>query len=121
MEIGVDLVKIDRFQKMIENKEGLKKHFTTDEIEYIFSKGENKTNTLAGLYACKESVLKALGLGIFSSKLSLKDIEIKHINGRPVIEMSSKLFYYLQKLGCDDIKVTISHDGDYVISECIIY
>lgn len=121
MEVGVDLVKVDRFQKMLENKEGLKKHFTGYEIEYVFSKGENKLNSLAGIFACKESVLKALGLGIFSNKLTLKDIEIKHLNGRPVVEMSSKLFYYLQKLGCDDIKVTISHDGEYAISECIIY
>ena len=122
MEIGVDIVKIDRFNKMFENKETLKKHFTDYEIDYILSKGsDKKVESLAGIFACKESVLKALGLGIFSNKLSLKDIEVNHNDGKPFIVITSKLFYYLQKVNGSDLKVSISHDGEYAISECIVY
>lgn len=121
MEIGVDIVKIERFNKMLSDKDKLKKHFTDYEIEYIYSKGENKLECLAGLFACKESVLKALGVGIFCDKLTMKEVEINHKNGKPFIVISSKLFYYLQSVGGSDVKITISHDGDYAISECIIY
>ena len=121
MEIGVDIVKIERFNKMLTNKESLQKHFTNYEIDYINSKGKNGLQTLAGIFACKESVLKALGYGIFSDKLSLKDIEVNHNEGKPFIVITSKLFYYLQKVNGQDIKVSISHDGGYSISECLIY
>lgn len=119
MEIGIDIVKISRFQKMLNGN--LSKIFTDYEIEYIKSKGVNSIQTVAGLFACKESVLKALGLGIFSSQLFLKDIEIRHKNGKPQVEITPKLFHYINNLGLCDIKVSISHDGDYAISECIIY
>lgn len=119
MEVGVDIVKIDRFKNMIEKD--LSKHFTKNEILYITSKGKNRLQSLAGIFSCKESVLKALGLGIFSNKLSMLDIEISHIESRPIVVITPKLFHYIDKIGCGDIKVSISHDGEYAISECIIY
>lgn len=119
MEVGIDIVKIERLKKHENNEKFLNKYFAKTEIEYI-SKKTKKVVTLAGLYACKEAVLKALGLGI-GRGVELKEIVVNHSNlGKPFIEIDAKIQYYLQNLGCSNIAVSISHDGDYAVAYCVI-
>lgn len=117
MQVGVDIVKIERFTELLTSS-FLNKYFTESEQEYIQSKA-NKTQTLAGLYACKEAVLKALGIGI-GNGIRLNEINIIHKNGQPFIEVTSQIDYYLNKLNCSQISVSISHDGDYAVAFCTI-
>jgi len=120
MEVGIDIVKIDRI-KNIENIDGfLKKYFTPNEIDYVNSKN-NKFETIAGLYACKEAILKALKIGI-SNGINLKELEISHDNNKaPVVEIDAKLMSFLMKFNANEIKVSISHDGDYAIAIANIF
>ncbi len=120
MEIGCDICNIKRFEKWENNADFLTKHFTSKEIDYINSKS-NKLNTLAGLFSAKEAAAKALGVGL-GNGLSLKEIEITHDKiGKPNIEVTHKIMSLLVKISCEDIKISISHDGDYAISYCICY
>ncbi len=120
MEIGCDICEIKRIQKWVDNSAFLTKHFTQNEIEYINSK-VNKANTLAGLYAAKESVVKALGVGL-GNGIALKEIEITHEqNGKPKVEVNHKIMNLLIKISCEDIKISISHDGEYAIAYSICY
>ena len=119
MESGVDIVKIDRFEKHIDDLKFLSKYFSPAEQEYI-SKKQNKKETLAGLFCAKEAVLKALGIGI-GSGLDLRDISILHNDqGRPVVDVSAKLFYYLNAKNCNEVSISISHDGEYAVAFCVI-
>ena len=118
MECGIDVVKITRMEKLSQNPLFFEKYFTDEEVEYIQSKS-NKIETFAGLFACKEALLKALGLGI-GNGIDLKDINIKHNNSKPQVEVSAKIDYYLSKVGCSQISVSISHDGDIAIAMCIL-
>lgn len=105
--IGCDIVKIDRFSKLVQDEKFLDKYFTTNEKNYIFSK-VNPAQTLAGIFAAKEAVLKALKIGI-GGGVNLSDIEILHENsGSP---------YAL--IGNDKFEVSISHDGDYAMAVCL--
>lgn len=119
MECGVDIAKVERFKKHIEDESFLNKYYSKEEQEYI-SKKQNKAETLAGIFCAKEALLKALGIGI-GGGLDLKDISILHNNfGKPVVDVTAKVFYYLQQKNCNDISISISHDGEYSIAFCVI-
>ena len=118
MECGIDIVKIDRMESLSKTQSFLDKYFTKEEREYIASKN-SAAQTVAGLYACKEAVLKAFGLGI-GGGIDLKDINILHRNGKPKVEITAKINYYLVGQSCTEIAVSISHDGEYATAICVI-
>ena len=115
--IGCDIAQISRFKSLVDSESFLKKYFTKREIEYICSK-QNKVQTLAGLYACKEAILKALKMGI-GGQIRLTHLEILHDkNGAPMLNFTPELNYYLSSINCTKIDVSISHDGDYAYAVC---
>lgn len=121
MTTGVDIVQISRIEKLLNKKEDLflYKVFTEKEMDYISKKGNNP-NTIAGLYASKEAISKALGTGI--GKLAFKDMEITHdINGKPLVNISTDKDYLLKELGINRFDLSISHDGDYAVAFVIGY
>lgn len=113
MKTGIDITLINRFSNISESF--LRKTFTENEISYI-KKTNNSIQTIAGLYSAKEAFLKAIKKGI--SSYSLKDIEINHEkSGAPFIILYGTI---LNDISYSQIDVSISHDGDYVVSIVII-
>lgn len=82
--IGVDIIEIERVEKAIENtKSFLDKIFTEKEKEYFESRGMN-SEVIAGNFASKEAISKALGTGI--KGFSFKDIEVLRDKlGKPIV------------------------------------
>ena len=116
MGIGTDIIKVDRFEVLVNNKNFLAKNFNKDEIEYI-KKRNNNLSTIAGIYASKEAFLKAIKKGI--NDHSLLDIEIYHdSNNAPYIKLHGTLEKNMQNKKYD---LSISHDGSYIISVVIVY
>ena len=116
MNIGVDIIKSDRFNELINNDVFLTKYFTKKEINYIKSR-DNNLMTIAGIYAAKEALLKSLKKGI--NNYSLIDIEINHDeNNAPYINLYNDIKYDYKNKKFD---VSISHDGNYVIATVISY
>ena len=98
----------------------LAKYFAEPEREYI-SKKNNAAQTIAGLYAAKEAVLKAFGAGI-GGGINLNQVEIFHnINGEPYLNKNSTIVDALKKLGYANASISISHDGEYAVAFCIIF
>ena len=113
MQTGVDLVKIDSFTKLMDNETFINNNFNESEIKYLHD--HYSTQTLAGLYASKEALLKALKKGI--NNYSLKDIEVLHDeNKAPYIKLHNEL----NNLYKNNISVSISHDGEYTTSIVLI-
>lgn len=110
---GVDIVLISKLNKLINDK-FMSKVFTDIEEAYI-KKSNYSLNTIAGILAAKEAVLKALKKGI--NDYALKDIEIVHDeDNAPSINFLNEL----KTLKYKSISISISHDGDYTIASVII-
>lgn len=103
--IGIDIISIHKIKE--KSEEFLKKVFSEDEINYAFKK-ENPYQTLAGIYALKESVIKAYSLSL--SYIKNLRIEVKHESNIPYVLIDGKLI---------DSDVSISHDEDMAIAICI--
>lgn len=106
---GIDLVNINRFLKLKDNYSFMNSIFNFNELKYI-KNCNNNIATIAGIYAAKEAMLKAIKKGI--NNYSLKDIEISHGNNNaPFIILHNDL-----KDKFNNISLSISHDGEYAIA-----
>lgn len=86
--VGVDLCSIDRMQALLDSGHSLRRMFTEEEQAYIRSKGVSAAQTMAGLFAAKEAVLKALGAGL---TIPMTDIVITHTElGQPEAALQGK-------------------------------
>ena len=86
--LGVDLCEIARMQTMLDENRSLRRMFTEAEEAYIRSRGASAAQTMAGLFAAKESVLKAFGTGL---TLPMTDIVITHTElGQPIVTLNGK-------------------------------
>ncbi len=106
--VGTDIVKTERIKNA---KEGfLKFAFTERELEALRGSRER----LAGNFAAKEAVSKALGTGF--SGFGLKDIEIlRDERGKPYALLHGGASVYSRLRLC----VSISHESDYAVAYCV--
>lgn len=112
--IGIDIVKIERIQKLQERfgDKALKKYLHEEEIALIKSDA-----TAAGFYAAKEAVSKALGSGI-SAQCGFLDIKIhKDSKNAPYFTLSQHL---IEKYLITDTALSITHDDGYAIAVAVI-
>lgn len=112
--IGTDIIEINRF---INTSEAfLKKVYTEREIT-LFS---NKPNSLAGNFAAKEAVAKALGTGFCG--FAPKDIEVLRLStGKPAVKLYNGALSLFNDKGLTNIHISISHSKEnacaFVIAE----
>lgn len=102
MNIGIDLAKISRFENKSDHF--IKKILTKKELlVYNNLLEEKKTQYLASRWASKEAIYKAnKDEHYLSYSILNKD------NGEPYVD------------GHEEIKISISHDGEYVIASILI-
>lgn len=103
--IGLDLCAIPRMQELLDSGRPLRRMFSEAEEAYIRAKGVSAAQTMAGLFAAKEAVLKALGAGL---SIPMTDVVITHTAlGQPMVALQGKA----AQLG-GTILLSISHEGD---------
>lgn len=118
---GIDLVKIERIEKIIKKwgDNFIFRIFTPIEREYCEKKKNNKYQSYAGRFAAKEALLKSLGLGLRG--VNWKEIEIDNNElGQPVIVTSGKLKNIASAKEVCKYFIAISHTKDYAIAQVIL-
>lgn len=119
--IGLDLVKRERFAASIK-KHGdrfIQRICTNSEQRYAESKGADPLH-YAGLWAVKESLVKALGTG-FTGGIGWHDIEVSHdALGKPMVTLSGKAKQVADAMGAETIFVSITHDTDWSVAQVIL-
>ena len=116
--IGTDIIEIDRIEKvMMRTSSFIEKSFTSNEIEYFKLKGL-KGNVIAGNFAAKEAISKALGTGFRG--FGLQDIEVLRDElGKPVVNLSHKI-YKLLDIKEFNMHVSISHSKENAIAYAVM-
>lgn len=114
MKIGTDITTITRIETLIlKYGDNFKKKFlTSEEIDRT-----SKIESIAGLWAAKEAISKALGCGI-GKDLFFHDIIIhKTKKGAPYFTLSDQAQIRHKIL---DSSLSISHDGGFAIAVVIL-
>ena len=110
MKLGTDIIKIDRIEKSLDKfGEKFKTKFLNEsEIKIL-----KKTQSIAGFWAAKEAISKALGCGI-GAELSFHDIIIsKNKKGAPSFTLSKEA---QNRHNIKSSSLSISHDGGFAIA-----
>jgi holo-[acyl-carrier protein] synthase len=117
--IGVDIVEIERIGKVLD-KHGdrfLDRFLTAAEQTYWRQWGA-RLETLAGYWAAKEAVAKALGTGF--TGFGFSDIAIKHNRlGRPTVELTGGAATLAAQIGVSCVWLSISHSAVNAVAMAI--
>jgi holo-[acyl-carrier protein] synthase len=110
VEIGIDIVEIDRIAVSAKNPRFLKRVFTAQEIAYCRAR-KHAAQHFAVRFAAKEAVWKAVG----EPKLLHRDIQIRNRpNGKPEVIFPLRF----QKLA-QRVSVSLSHGRDYAVAAAL--
>lgn len=116
---GIDLVEIERIERAysLRPQAFMKRIFTEREREELRLR-PLKPATLAGRFAAKEAVAKALGSGI--GYVSWKDIEVLGAaGGKPTVNLNGRARMLADKLGIREIALSISHARHYAVAQAL--
>lgn len=116
--IGIDIIEIDRIRRAIEkNDKFIDRVFTVNEKK-AFEEKNHSPQTIAGYFAAKEAVSKALGTGI--SNMQWKDIEIlKDPSGKPYVRLYNNAENLAYSMSIDKILISISHSRENAVALAI--
>jgi holo-[acyl-carrier protein] synthase len=118
--IGTDLIELDRIARVYFDYGDRLLHrlFTPEERSY-FAAWADPVPRVAGRFAAKEAVMKALGTG-WSDGVRWRDIEvIRQPSGKPEIVLHGRCREIFTSLGAERVHCTITHSRDYAMAVVI--
>ena len=126
MRLGTDIVYIPRIQAALERfgDRFLQRVYTSAEQRDCGCQGAMGTplgsiKQLAGRWAAKEAVAKALGTGWRG--VGYTDIEIRReLSGAPSVHLHGRARAVVAVLGGGELQLSLSHDQDYAIATALL-
>jgi holo-[acyl-carrier protein] synthase len=116
VQTGIDILEVSRVQK---NFESLLNRITSPyEKSYVLKRQNAPWVTLAGIFAAKESMIKA----IRKEGVALTDVCIFHDDlGAPHPELAKSLQNHLEEMGLQSMDISISHEkSGFAVAICIL-
>jgi len=116
LRTGIDLLEIDRLEEL---NPGIRRRF----LERVFSPAEleivgDSDASIAGRFAAKEAVAKALGCGI--GPVSWLEIEVlRGPSGEPELHLHGKAEQLAAQLGLVHWSLSISHSKRYAVAMAV--
>lgn len=117
---GIDLVDIARIERLLaEHPDRFPSRcFTASELAHA-GVGRSRAQHLAGRFAAKEAVLKALGTGL-SGGIEWTEVEIAPADsGAPVVRLHGRAGEVASSLGVREWLVSISHSASHAMASAI--
>jgi holo-[acyl-carrier protein] synthase len=107
--VGIDIIEVDRVRKVYEHhgERFLKRVFTEREILQCRRRGVIHYARLAGRFAAKEAISKALGTGLHG--VAWREMEVVQLrSGRPTITLHGRAKLRAEQLGISAFDVSIA-------------
>lgn len=115
--VGVDSVEIARIARSMAKRGFIERLFTTEECEAFGARGL-PPETVAGSFAAKEAVSKALGEPLLIKHW--RQMSITRVNGNPTVALTGELHAYMTQKQGKRIWVSISHDKTRAVALAIM-
>jgi holo-[acyl-carrier protein] synthase len=110
MDVGVDIVEINRIAKQIENPRFLKRVYTAEEVAYCQAR-RRAAQHFAVRFAAKEAVWKAVG----DRRLLHRDIQVRNrSDGKPEVVFPARFRKWARH-----VSISLSHGRDYAVAMAI--
>ncbi|GAC1359748.1 MAG: hypothetical protein NVS4B11_38370 [Ktedonobacteraceae bacterium] len=103
--VGIDIIEVDRVRKVFEHhgERFLKRVFTEIEVQQC----RGKATRLAGRFAAKEAISKALGTGLHG--VAWREMEVVQLrSGRPSVRLHGNAKRRAEQLGLSALDVSIA-------------
>ena len=117
----MDIVDIARIQALLDRygERFLRRVYTEAESAYAMD-GANRAERLAGRFAVKEAVMKALGTGK-SQGILWRDVEtVRGRFGKPEVRLHGQAVKWVKVRGWGTAHVSITHDGGKAVAFVIL-
>lgn len=116
--VGLDVCQVARMEEQLKKESFLKRYFCAEEQEYIRSRGQAAANTMAGIFAAKEALVKCLGTGFTDTRLC--DIAVLHDKlGAPYYDLRGSYAGHAAQRSITSLYLSITHDGGIAAAVCI--
>ncbi len=118
---GVDIVEIDRIQKIVDQYgDAFAKRILCENEYEDYEKQKFPVRFIARRFAAKEAVAKALGTG-FQAGITMRMICVAHDeSGRPIIELYDKAKERADSLGVENLLISISDERHYAMAFAVM-
>ena len=111
--VGVDIIEITRIRQAIDRwgERFLNRIFTSTELKICRQSPER----LAGRFAGKEAVMKALGTGV--KGVDWREIEIiSERSGKPLVQLHGQAQDKANSLGLSELAISLSDSREYAVA-----
>lgn len=115
---GIDIIDVQRVHKAAQKPAFISRVFTNEEQKY-FEQHMHRADTIAGTFAAKEAVAKALATGF--DGVQMKDIEIRRDEkGAPHVALQNGALRRMLDIGGKNLHISISHINELAIAQAIL-
>jgi len=116
--LGVDIVEIQRFSKVLERRPRIKERLFS-EAERAYCEGKSRPETHYALrFAAKEAILKTLGTGF--AGIRFRDVEVTHDQkGKPIPILAGKAQERADELGIVELHLSLSYTHATAIASAV--
>lgn len=117
---GLDVVDVHDFSRLLSEPtcSYLDRHFTSEEVAAA-GDGATQAQRLAGRFAVKEAVMKALGVG-WGNGVAFTDVEVVTLeSGAPTVMLRRRLAALEQERAIVGWFVTVSHTSTLAVASVI--
>jgi holo-[acyl-carrier protein] synthase len=117
--VGIDLVEVSRIKRAVSTKNNFLDRIYSEKEIKLSDRGKFRFEELAGRFAVKEAVLKALKTGWRRGMTFKEIIVLNEPSGAPYVNLTGKTKKFADKLGIKKIFVSISHTKELAIGMAI--
>ncbi|MDD4797335.1 MAG: holo-ACP synthase [Eubacteriales bacterium] len=117
--VGIDMVPLAQMQRQLPHEHFIRRVFTADERAMFDREPHRRLARMAGNFAVKEALSKALGTGLAGCPLG--DVSVlRNESGAPYVQAAGRAAQKLSELGATKIWVSITNTQDMAIAQVIL-
>lgn len=118
--IGVDIVEISRMERIMHVTPAFFPRMFTEEERMYCESSARPAAHYACRFAAREAVLKALGAGFGQEGVGRNDVCVsRDSNGRPVAVLSGGALALAERLGVQEVAISLSFTGDLAVANAM--